>query len=266
MFYLRLFKTFYVTMLKRFMTFRGSLVVQFFSQGLNYAATFLLMHVMISAFGNLNGWTSYEVLLLYALSLLSYGFAGMFFYFFHIITSKDILDGNFDDVLLKPICIVPYCIFKTITPSYFIHIFLSVVVLVICIIKLEIAISAFVIVWLLVTMVCGILIFGGMFMFITAPVFVMTHTDALFKMVFFFRESGYYPVSIFPKLIQMIMVFILPYSMMNFFPVQLILNKSDYLGLGAVMPWLAPVFSIAFFSVGVFCFVLLSKKYKSTGA
>ena len=266
MFYLSLFKTYFAMRVKRLMTFKGSFIIQFFAQGLNYAATFLLMYVMITAFGNLNDWTSYEVMLLYALSLLSYGFAGMFFYFFRVYTAKEILDGSFDDALVKPIHTLPYLIFKTLTPAYVIHISLAIAVLVFCVVKLKIIITLFMLTWIFVIILCGIFIYGGMFLFITAPTFVMMQTDSLGSMLFFLRESGYYPISIFPKVIQIIMTFILPYSMMNFFPIQIILNKHDYVGFGAAMPWLAPLFAIVFFGLGIVCFVSLAKRYKSSGS
>ena len=266
MFYFRLFKTYFIVRVKRLITFKGSFIIQFFAQGSNYAATFLLMYVMITAFGNLNNWTSYEVMLLYALSLLSYGFAGMFFYFFRLNTTNEIFNGSFDDALVKPIHTLPYLVFKAMTPAYIIHISLAIVVLVFCVVKLKLVITLFMLVWLFVIILCGILIFGGMFIFITAPAFIMTQTDSLGSILFFLRESGYYPISIFPKFIQIIMTFILPYSMMNFFPIQLILNKHDYVGFGVIMPWLAPLCALMFFSLSVVCFALLARRYKSTGS
>jgi ABC-2 type transport system permease protein len=112
----------------------------------------------------------------------------------------------------------------------------------------------------------GGFIFGAMFLLITAPMFIMTRANSLGGIMFIFRESSWYPLSILPRFIQIIMTVILPFGMVNFFPVQPLLGKQDFLMFGPYMVWLAPVFAVVFFCLAVCFFNVCLKQYKSTGS
>jgi ABC-2 type transport system permease protein len=254
------------TQIKRLIVFNASFVMQFFAQGGNYAVTFLLMWVMITNFRTMNGWSAYEVMLLYAVNLTAYGFAGMFFYFFRFHTLQAIKTGAFDDALILPIRLLPYLIMRSQTPSYIIHLTLSMIMLAVCVSALSIQTTLLSILTLILTVFCGTLIYGAMFVFITAPAFLMTDADSLGSMLFFFRETSYYPLSIFPRFFQILMTVILPYGMINFFPLQPMLGKRDFLMFGSAFAYLAPVFAIAFFALSVWVFCICARRYQSTGS
>lgn len=77
---------------------------------------------------------------------------------------------------------------------------------------------------------------------------------------------SYYPLSIFPKVIQVLLTFVIPYGMMNFFPVQKVINKNDYLMFGPYISYVAPVFAIGLFTLAILFFYSGVKRYKSTGS
>jgi len=265
-YYLRLARIFMKIQIKRLVVFNASFVMQFFAQGGNYAVTFLLMWVMVTSFNTMNGWNAFEVMLLYAVNLTAYGFAGMFFFFFRFNVLSSVKNGAYDDALVLPVRTFPYMIMRNQTPSYIIHLTLSIIMLCVCLYALSLQITLLSILILILIVFCGTLIFGGMFVFITAPVFLFIDVDSLGDILFFFRETSYYPLSIFPSAMQIIMTVILPYGMINFFPVQLLIDKNDFLMFGPVFAYLAPVFAIVFFALSVVVFNACSKRYKSTGS
>ena len=254
------------TTIKMKITFRAAFWMSFLSQGLNYAVDFLLMYIMISAFDTINGWTAFEVMLLYAVSLLAYSFGGGLFYFVRRNVLADVISGAFDDELVKPIRTLPWLIIKNFQPAYITHLTLSIIMLVVCFIKLSITVSVLTILWLLVTLVSGVLIFGGMFLLITAPAFLITKVNSFGEVMFFLRDSAWYPVSIFPRFLQVIMTVIFPFAMINFFPVQPLIGKQDYLFFGEYIAYLTPLVAAAFFALGVIVFNTCMKHYKSTGS
>jgi ABC-2 type transport system permease protein len=240
--------------------------MNFFAQGMNYAVNFILMWIMISPFDTMNGWTAFEVMLLYAVSLTAYGFGGAFFFFVRWSLRVDIPSGSFDDVLLKPMNPLPYLVMKNINLGYITHLTLSITMLVVCITNLGIAVTWLTVLYLVGTIACGALIYGAMFLLITGPMFLMTKAESLSSILSFFRESSWYPISIFPRFMQIIMTVILPYGMINFFPVQPLLGKQDYLMFGEYIVWLVPVFTVVFYAIAVWFFNFCVKRYKSTGS
>lgn len=264
--YIRLAQIYIKYQLKSLIVYKGSFLINCVSQAVDYAVTFLLMWVMVSAFGTMGGWNNYEVMLLYAVSLLAYALSGMFF--FNIFTGlpEDIHSGAFDDILVKPVSILPFLMCSRFLFNYIAHISLSVVVLVLCIWNLEIELSFLNAVYFIFVLICGSLLYSAFFLFVATLSFFFVKTDALEDIIYFFREVSFYPLSIFPRVIQIIMSVVLPYAMINFFPLQHFLKKSDYLMFDPWIVYVAPVVSILLFVLSVCFFQYGIKKYKSTGS
>lgn len=263
--YLRLTYVFTGKAVKAMLTYRYSFVINCISQALDYAVAFLLMWVMISAFDNLNGWNAYEVMLLYAFSLFAYGIAGTFFFNIMNHLPGQIWRGEFDDVLVKPVKILPYLLSSSFICNYVAHITLSVLVMGFCFQALEIAVTfrlLFKIAWILLF---GSLIYGGLFLIVSGSAFLVTRTDALFHIMFFFREVSYYPLSVFPKGIRIIATVLVPYGFINFYPLRALLGKGEDGGLGDPAGW-SPVVAVVFFAIACLFFQRSARQYKSSGS
>ncbi len=264
--YLRLTWLYAKKAVKVKLIYRWSFLINCISQALDYAVTFLLMVIMISSFETMNGWNQYEVMLLYAISLLSYGVAGTFFFLIMVNLPQNIHNGAFDDVLVKPVSVLPYLISSSFISNYIAHITLSVIIMIICFIKLNVTLTIFYWVTLFIMVISGGLIYGGLFLMVSASAFLFTKIQALMDVMFFFREASYYPISILPVFMQVIMTFVIPYSMINFFPIQIILPKNDFLFLNKDWIYLSPLFAVIFFSLICCYFYWCLKHYKSTGS
>ena len=141
--YLRLTWLYAKKAVKVKLIYRWSFLINCVSQALDYAVTFLLMVIMISSFETMNGWNQYEVMLLYAISLLSYGVAGTFFFSdYGESAAKYAHNGAFDDVLVKPVSVLPYLISSSFISNYIAHITLSVIIMIICFIKLNVTLTS----------------------------------------------------------------------------------------------------------------------------
>lgn len=139
--YLRLTHLFTKKAVKGMMTYRWSFLINCISQALDYSVTFLLMWIMISAFEDMNGWNAYEMMLLYAFSLFAYGIAGTFFFNIMNLLPGQILKGAFDDVLIKPVKVLPYLISSSFICNYIAHMMLSAIVMAVCFKALHIQVT-----------------------------------------------------------------------------------------------------------------------------
>lgn len=265
-YYIRLTAIFTRKSVKSKLTYRWSFLINCITQGLDYAVTFLLMWVMISAFQTMNGWSQYEVMLLYAVSLLSYGIAGSFFFMIMMTVPPGVHDGSFDNILVKPVRILPFLISSNFLLNYIAHIVLSVFVIILCFSQLQIAVNIFVVLNFLVTILCGTLVYASFFLLISASSFLFSKVSSLEDIVYFFREVSYYPLSIFSSVIQIIATFILPYGFVNFYPIQTILKKNDFLMFQSSISYLSLPFAVGYFILSCIVFNICVKRYKSTGS
>ena len=56
-------------------SYKTSFILNMFSQLLDYVARFAVIFIVVSEFGDINGWNQYEVMLLYGISLAAYSLA-----------------------------------------------------------------------------------------------------------------------------------------------------------------------------------------------
>ncbi len=263
--YLRLTRIFTGKAVKAMLTYRFLFVINCISQALDYAVAFLLMWVMISAFDSLNGWNACEVMLLYAFSLFAYGIAGTFFFNIMNHLPGQIWRGGFDDVLIKPVKVLPYLLSSSFICNYIAHITLSILVMGFCFHALEMPVTLWLLLKILRILFSGSLIYGGFFLIVSGSAFLVTRTDALFHIMFFFREVSYYPLSVFPKVIQIIATVLVPYGFINFYPLRELLGKEEAGGLGDLAGW-SPVVALVFFAAACLFFCRSARQYKSSGS
>jgi len=112
----------------------------------------------------------------------------------------------------------------------------------------------------------GALIQGGIMVLISAIAFWTTRSERVFWVVMFpLRNAINYPLAIFPRVIQMIVTFILPFAFVNYLPALILLNKAD----SAFPPFIG---SLSFFVGIVFFWIAFQvwlkgvDKYNSTGS
>lgn len=237
------------------------------AQAISYATEFFLLWVMIRQFNTIAGWSPYEVMFLYALNLLSYAIAGFFLYMPCVeMLSPMVQSGEFDAVLIKPLNPLLYMSCSTFCYGYFSHVTLSIAIIVICFIKLGIIMTPVKILFLVITALSGALIQGSAFIFTSVPTFWLTKSNSLSSFMWMSRYYIEYPLSIYNKIVQVLLTLVIPYAFVNFYPAQYFLNKNDFLMFHPVFQYLSPAVGIIMF-FGAYKFWNFGiKHYKSTGS
>ena len=247
-------------------SYKTSFILNMFSQLLEYVARFAIIFIVVSKFGNINGWNQYEVMLLYGISLAAYSLSGFLFYDLAVPLPRTILSGAFDEYLVKPVRIFPYLISTKFNKGYLSHLTLSLILISICFAKLSININLNILGIIFIIIFSGALVYASFFMISTIPAFFIGKTDGIFKSIFFFRSMINYPISIYPNFLKFILIYILPYGMINFFPVQILLEKNDLIYFSKSVMYVSPVIGVSFFSLSILLFNIGIKYYKGSGS
>ena len=226
----RYFRLLYMSMKYNFkieVSYRASYVINRIAQALAYGMAFVLMWIMVDRFDTINGWNKYEVLLLYASSLMSYSLAGSIVIGLYNNLQQDIQKGTFDDTLVKPVSILPYLITSRFSWAYLSHILLSSGVMIYSLSNINIVDPCGFSIGLLLQIISGAVIYFSLLLIIRIPVFFVIKFDSVSDFFFFFREMSYYPMSIYPDIIQVLLIFLLPYAFINYIPMRYLLGKTD---------------------------------------
>ena len=112
----------------------------------------------------------------------------------------------------------------------------------------------------------GILIQASIFLFIASLSFYIVKTDYIQNLLYYsFRQIAGYPISLFPKILQSIMIYVIPFAFVNYFPARCLIGINDGIEVPNIFYYLSFVLGIfmCVLSYGFFRYSL--RHYTSTG-
>jgi ABC-2 type transport system permease protein len=247
--------------------YRTAFILGFISKIFGWGSGFVLIWLLISRFGSIGGWSTYEVLFLYSLDLLSYSLIASFVMNPCSRLPQVIQSGEFDEILTRPLNNFLYFFFSFFSTGYLSNILMSTAVIALCMVKLHIELNGFTGFFLIVTLLGGALIQGAGFLFSAIPAFWMVKNDSLRGLLLFDLKSFIrYPLSIYNKTVQIFLTLVIPYAFINFFPAQLFLKKNDYLMFHPIFQYLTPFIGLFLFISSYFFWRFGINHYESTGS
>jgi len=249
------------------MEYKGAFWAGSFAQIFYYGVDFLLLWIVVTRFMNLAGWSSEEVIFLYAVKLISYGIAGTFFFHACHGLQNRVQSGGFDESLILPVNPLLFEVLSNCTTAYVRHIALSIVIFVVSFIRLEISLTFHILFWLIILILSAALIQAGFFLLFSAPIFWMIRGERVLS-IFLHEMGGFvnYPINIYPITIQVILTFMIPHAFTNFYPGQFILGKEGVSSFGPVLQYLTPLVGIIVFLLGLWIWNRSIQYYQSTGS
>ncbi|BCN30658.1 ABC transporter permease [Anaeromicropila herbilytica] len=215
---------------------------------------------MFQRFHSVNGFRFHEVLLCFSIMLMEFSLAEALARGFDTFSST-ISNGEFDRIMVRPRNEIFQVLGSKIEFTRVGHILQAIVMFIYGILRSDIIWDYKKILTVLFMLIGGTLVFTGIFLIFAA--FCFFTTEGLeFMNVFIYgaREYGKYPISIYGKRMLQICTFIVPYALIQYYPLLYLLGrgKNWYMFL----PLLASLFLVPcyiFWKVGV-------RHYKSTGS
>ena len=201
---------------------------------LREATGIIVIYFTLLKFDTLSGWNIYEMLFLFSLLFLTYGIMIIFFTGLRDF-GKTVRDGSFDRFMLRPRGLLFQILFAN--ACYY-----------------------------LITVAGGVQIQGAVFLFIATLNIYLLQTDSLKEMLYWdMRKFAGYPISIFNKFIQTLMIYVMPFAFVNYFPAQYFLRKEDMAAYPEVYIYLTPVVGIAMYILAYLFWRYSIRFYKSSG-
>ncbi len=233
---------------------------------LREATGIIAIYFTLLKFNSLNGWNQKEMLFLYSLVFLSYGILIVFFTGLRDF-SQYIHSGKFDRFLLRPQGLLFQIIISN--SDWFAaigHGGLGLVLFIISANSVGIVWNPVTVVYYVLALIGGVLIQGAIFLVLASLQFYLIKTNTL-KQVFYwnFRRFAGYPISIYHKAIQYLMIYLVPFAFVNYFPAQFLLRKEDMGSYPTAYMYLAPVVGVVMFGLAYVFWRVSLKYYKSTG-
>lgn len=264
--YIRLYLAFAKVAFLTQLEYRGQYFVRILSKIIAWSTGFIMIMVLLNKFKTIGDWTTYEVLFLYALDVLSYSIAGTFFMGSFGELPALIQYGEFDSILTKPINPLLYLLCTKVSAGYTSNYVISITILFLCFQKLNITLSFVKLFWLIIVILGASLIQATGFMITAIPSFWIVKNEGM-RGLFYTNLTQFlqYPLTIYSKGIQIVLTFILPYAFINYYPAQFFLGKGDSV-FNPVFQYMTPFVGALLFWLSYQFWRLGLDSYQSSGS
>jgi ABC-2 type transport system permease protein len=226
----------------------------------------VVMLLLFSRFVRIKGWEMNEMFFLYSFLFLSYS---IFIFFFTGIRDFDdmVYTGELDRFLIRPVGLLFQVIASRIDYCATIgHGTVGIILFLKTYNTVGIVWDTKSILYYISALLGGAIIQAALFMISSCMSFWTIRTINLRNLIFFnSRRFAGYPISFYPGIIQKLLIFIVPFAFVSYFPAQYFLRKPDLSMFWSGYLYLTPVVGIAMFTVVFLFWKFGLKHYSSAG-
>lgn len=241
-------------------------VISTFAVFFREAAGIIAMYLALLKFDTINNWNIDELIFLFSLIFITYGIFIVFF-----MALRDFSDwikhGDFDRVMLRPrglLTQLVLCGADWIAALG--HGTLGILLFIFSANKVGIQWDLGMAIYYISIVISGVLIQGAIFLIFSAISIYVVEMGSL-KEIFYWnmRKFAIYPLSIYNKFIQSILIFVVPFAFVNYFPAQFFLRKADMAAYPQGFMYLSPIVGIVLYIIAYAFWKFSLRYYKSTG-
>ena len=243
-------------------SFFWGIIANFYS----YFITYALFWFLLERFKSIDGWGFSEISILYIFNILTYAISGTLFWHTVYFLEQQVISGDLDRLFIRPIGIIPQLICQGFGYTFLGQILVSSLFLVNAL-RIEVPTwTVFEFVYL-GTAVIGAVLLQSTGVLLTGSLSFWFYKSTSFGKLLYYdlRQFINYPLSIYPRFLQVVLTFVLPWAFINYYP-SLFLTKHPYLISNYVLCLIAPLIGFITFYLSIRLFYRGVRRYISTGS
>lgn len=236
-----------------------SLLSFLFSNACSLCSIFFILQAIPS----LKGYSIAEVGFFYGFSMLPIALDHLFSDEFWLVAYRRVQLGDMDMHFLRPVPVIFQMFAETFQPDGFGEMIIGIAMIVVCSLNLSVSVSFGAILVLTVGAIFGAIIITSLKIMFSALAFIFKRSGPLLQIIYNFTSYAKFPIAIYPKVIRIILIFVLPFGLFVSLPV-------DTLLYGTYNPYLLCLaiigFAVVFFALSVLIWTRCERHYESTGS
>lgn len=218
--------------------------------------------VIFQSIGDLNGWNLPQIMLIYGIAALPFGLVELFFNGTWRLNYL-VRMGEFDRFMVRPVGSLFFLLSSDSALHGLGNFFTGLVIIAKASSDLHLTWTATNIGFLILAVVCGAIIYVSIYLSTAATAFwFVGASTSIMYLAHSLRNFSTYPLTIYARPIQILLIWIAPFAFTSFFPATFLLGKEMYYPFVFLMP----VVSIAFFGLAYGFWRIGLNQYQSTGS
>lgn len=258
---MNLYKKYLSIHLKSELEYKSSFIISLIAQAFVTFSSYFVILGLFSKFGNLKGYTIYQVMIIYGIIHLGFSINEVFNRGFDHF-DKLIINGDLDRILTRPRNIYLQILGFDIDYSKLTRIIENFIILLIGIIKVNIIWNPLKILTIIFMIISSIIVFFSIYLIGASFCFITTEGLEI-KNIFTDggRDMASYPIDIYKKSFKLFFTAIIPFAFVNYYPILYLLDiKTNIFYI------FTPLITFLYLLPSIFIFNLGLKKYTSTGS
>ena len=226
----------------------------------------VVIYLTLLKFDSINQWNINEMLFLFSILFLTYALVVALFADLRDFSCM-IREGRFDRLMVRPRGLLFQLILNNADVLAVAgHGTLGIILFLISAGRVGIQWNLVTVLYYVSAIIGGVLIQGGIFIFFSALSFYFVETGSIREIFYWnMRKFAGYPISIYSKAIQIIMIYVVPFAFVNYFPAQFLLRKEDMALYNESYMYIAPVVGVVIYLFAYVFWRMSVKRYTSTG-
>ncbi len=252
---------YFLQYLKARLAYQGDFIIAVFTSFCATLASFSFIYVLFYRVSSLQGWRFEELMFIYAFSLCCLGFFNVLSLNLYEFGERYIIEGRFDQLLLRPLHSLFQVLFETFRLESFQEVVSGGALMIYASRQLALPWPWWGIALFPIMLLSGVVIYLSIFTLLASVSFWFEDRIGIKPPIYNMIPFGRYPTTIYNVFLQFMLSWIVPFAFASFYPTTLFLNRPEYLILFLLTPWVALSFAalaLAMWNYGV-------KNYQSVG-
>ena len=260
--YFKLYSKFLQQYIKSLMEYRADFILGLIGFIFIQFTGVIFLTLIFNMIPSLDGWSFYEILFIYGFAQIPRGIDHVFTDYLWIFTWKTIVHGEFDKYLLRPINPLFQVIAESFQPDGFGEIIIGISLVVISSAKLGLVFGVVDILLMIMVILFATFIYTAIKLAVASIAFWVKFAQSYLFMVYQLSDFAKYPMGIYPKAIQIILIGIIPFAFTGYFPGAYFLGKENiFIGIG-----LTCIVAIVAITIAYRIWLIGVSKYESSGS
>ena len=232
---------------------------------LGYIGNIIIYGIMFKSFHDLNGWSFWQIMFVYTYAMVAVNISNIFFSHF-IQVDNEVISGEFDKYLIRPIGSFKYYLISKFNVSQFVSIFIGVAIFVKSAVQISFTYDFINVCKLIICLTGSVLINSACMVIVGAIAFWTKKSQEIYDSILWPAQYlTFLPLSIFPKVIRWSFTYIIPLAFLSFYTASMFLEMENG-NVNIKAYGMSTLFvGVIFFLISYFIWEVGVKKYEGSG-